>query len=73
MKASAAAMLVLGTVVALAGLTFSLQGLGFVGPPGSFMFENPTWVTQGGLTLVVGLILVVAAVALNRQGGPPKT
>lgn len=69
MKTLAAALLVLGSVTALAGLTFALQGMGLVGPAGSFMFQNTLWVTQGGLTLVVGIALVLAALALNRQ--PP--
>ncbi len=71
MRRIALALLVVGVVVVLAGLTFTLQGLGYVGPVGGLMYNNPVWVTQGELTFVIGAILVVAAFALNRQPSPP--
>jgi hypothetical protein len=67
MKSSATALLVLGVIVALAGLTFTLQGLGMVGPVGGLMYNNPTWITQGSLTFVIGLVLIAAAYFLNKQ------
>jgi hypothetical protein len=71
MKKSALALLIVGVIVALAGLTFTLQGMGLVGPVGGLMYNNPVWVTQGELTFVVGAVLVVAAFALNRQVAAP--
>jgi len=70
MKTSTLVLLVLGVLIALAGLTFTLQGLGYVGPSNGLMFDSPTWVTQGELTFVVGLILVIAGVAVNRRATP---
>jgi len=67
MKRSAAAVLILGIIVALAGLTFTLQGLGMLGPTGGLMYNNPVWVTQGSVVFIVGLIFIVAGLALNRQ------
>ena len=67
MKSSAIALMVLGIIVALAGLTFTLQGFGMVGPVGGLMYNNPTWVTQGSLTFVIGLVLIAGAYFLNRQ------
>jgi len=67
LRASVALLLVLGVITALAGLTFALQGLGFVGPAGSFMYRSSTWVTQGELVFVVGTILIIAAFALSRR------
>lgn len=72
MKRSALGLLVLGVVVALAGLTFTLQGLGYVGPVGGLMYNNPVWVTQGELTFVIGAVIAIAAFALSRQGSSPK-
>jgi len=66
-KRSAAILLVVGALVALAGLTFTLQGMGLVGPVGGLMYNNPVWVTQGEATFVVGAIIAIAAVALNRR------
>jgi hypothetical protein len=54
-------------IVALAGLTFTLQGMGLVGPVGGLMYNNPVWITQGELTFVVGAILAIVGIALNRQ------
>jgi len=66
-KRSAAILLVVGALVALAGLTFTLQGMGLVGPVGGLMYNNPAWVTQGEATFVVGAIIAIAAIALNRR------
>lgn len=66
-------LLLLGAIIALAGLTFTLQGLGIVGPVTSFMFENPLWIAQGELTFVVGFILIIAAYALKRQESSKAT
>jgi len=49
-----------GVLVALAGLTFALQGMGIVGPSSSFMFQNPAWILDGAALLVVGLLVVAA-------------
>lgn len=67
MRKSALALLVVAILVALAGLTFTLQGMGLVGPVGGLMYNNPVWITQGELTFVVGAVLAIAAVALNRR------
>ena len=67
MKKSALTLLVIGVLVALAGLTFTLQGMGYVGPVGGLMYNNPVWVTQGEITFVVGAIIAIAAIALNRR------
>lgn len=72
MKRSATLLLVIGVLVALAGLVFTLQGLGYVGPVGGLMYNNRTWVTNGGITFVVGVIVVVAALALNRRAPAPQ-
>jgi hypothetical protein len=73
MKRSGLALLVLGTLVALAGLVFTLQGLGYVGPVGGLMYNSPTWVTNGEITFVIGLILAIAGIWLGRptQGPAP--
>ncbi|HYB44978.1 MAG TPA: hypothetical protein VEC92_00500 [Nitrososphaerales archaeon] len=71
MKRSALAVLVLGVLVALAGLVFTLQGLGYVGPVGGLMYNNSTWVTNGEITFVIGAVLAIAGIALGRQAQAP--
>ncbi len=51
-----------GILVALAGLTFTLQGLGMVGPPSSFMFQSGVWVEDGLVVFILGILLIVVGV-----------
>ena len=53
------AAFVLGLLVALAGLVFSLQGAGIL--PGSYMTGDRLW-------LVIGLLMVVAGAGLAAWG-----
>jgi len=71
LKRSALAVLALGVLVALAGLVFTLQGLGYVGPVGGLMYNNSTWVTNGEITFVIGAVLAIAGIALGRQAQAP--
>lgn len=53
---------------ALAGVTFTLQGLGVVGPASSFMFRSTAWVVQGLAVFLIGLLLILAGFWLGRTG-----
>jgi hypothetical protein len=55
-----------GIFVALAGLTFTLQGLGMIGPPSSFMFQSGVWVEDGLVVFILGILLIVVG-ALNGR------
>lgn len=51
---------VLGGLMLLTGVVWLLQGLGFL--PGSFMTGQPEWAVAGGLSIVVGgMVLWLAA------------
>jgi hypothetical protein len=52
-----------GSLVAVAGIVFTLQGVGVIG--GSFMSGTTTWAVIGPLIALAGLALVVAG--LRRQ------
>jgi hypothetical protein len=58
-------MPILGVVLLLAGVTFALQGANYLG--GSAMTGNPFWLYAGAATAVLGVILLVAAVAWNSR------
>jgi hypothetical protein len=62
-------LLVPGILLALAGLVFTLQGLGIVGPKSSFMLQSTAWIYDGLAVLLVGLLLTVGGVWRSR----PKT
>ena len=55
-----------GILLALAGLTFTLQGLGMVGPASSFMFQSTAWVEQGLVVLALGVLLTLAGAWKGR-------
>jgi hypothetical protein len=50
--------LFIGALFFLAGLVFTLQGLGIVGPTSSFMFRSQSWIDNGIGILVLGVILL---------------
>lgn len=62
---SRSAALVLGTILALVGVLWTLQGLGYVG--GSPMTGVTLWAVVGPLVAFGGLALAV--VGGRRQGG----
>ena len=59
-------LVVPGVLIALAGVVFTLQGLGIVGPSSSFMFQNNTWIYDGLAFFFIGLILVVGGLWRSR-------
>ena len=60
-------LIVVGILLFLAGLVFTLQGMGIVGPDSSFMFNNPTWTYQGITAVIVGLVIIVGGLFLGRR------
>lgn len=59
-------LLIPGVLLALAGLVFTLQGLGIVGPKSSFMFQSTAWIYDGLAILLVGLLLTVGGAWMSR-------
>ena len=51
-------MIVIGVAALLAGLLFTLQGLGIVHwPRSSFMLEDRSWAVRGGVLMVGGALM----------------
>ena len=73
MRPRTSLLLVLGILLLLSGTVFTLQGLGYVGPQSSFMFQNTAWITNGSIAIVVGLLPIILAVLLSRMKTPVKT
>ena len=57
---------VVGAAAALAGLIWTLQGLGYVG--GSFMSGATVWAIIGPVVALAGLVLFVIASRSRRRG-----
>ena len=58
-------LVVIGVAAALAGLVWTLQGLGYVG--GSFMSGATVWAVIGPLVALAGLALIVVGVRSRRR------
>lgn len=56
---------VIGIAAALAGLVWTLQGLGYVG--GSFMSGATVWAVIGPVVALAGLVLIVVGVRARRR------
>ena len=57
-------LVVIGLVAALAGLVWTLQGLGYVG--GSFMSGTTVWAVIGPIVVLVGLVLITLGLRGRR-------
>jgi len=57
--------LVLGVVLVLIGLLWTLQGFNVLG--GSAMSGSPVWGTIGPIVLIVGVVLIVVGVVRRRR------
>jgi hypothetical protein len=57
-------LVVIGVAAALAGLVWTLQGLGYVG--GSFMSGATVWAVIGPIVAVAGLVLIALGVRSRR-------
>jgi hypothetical protein len=58
-------LVVLGLAAALAGLVWTLQGLGYVG--GSFMSGATVWAVIGPIVGLVGLVLITVGLRSRRR------
>jgi hypothetical protein len=61
------ALVLVGGVVALLGLLFTLQGAGVIG--GSAMSDTTFWTVAGPVIVVVGLIVAIIGVRGRRRPG----
>lgn len=60
-----------GVLLALAGATFTLQGLGIVGPSSSFMFQSTTWIYEGIAIFIIGVLIVLGGAWMGRPKPGP--
>ncbi|KQX08299.1 MULTISPECIES: hypothetical protein [unclassified Leifsonia] len=60
--------LITGVVLGCIGLVWTLQGINVL--PGSAMSGSTLWATIGPVVLLVGLVLIVVAIARRRRHHP---
>ena len=59
------ALLVLGALLVVIGVVWTLQGLGYL--PGSVMSGVTLWAVVGPVVALVGLVLVVRGISRGRR------
>jgi hypothetical protein len=59
------AIATIGTIVLILGIIFHLQGQSIVGPPSSFMYANPDWISYGTQIAIVGTIILAIGIAIK--------
>ena len=64
-------LIVLGALAALAGVVWTLQGLGYIG--GSFMSGATLWAVIGPIVLLVGLAIIYLALRGRRPSSRQRT
>ncbi len=52
---------IVGSIIAIFGMIFALQGQGILGPAQSFMVNNPRWITYGSLMVVLGISMTLVS------------
>ena len=54
-----------GAIAILAGGTFTLQGLGLIGPPSSFMVGDRSWIAYGLAIAAIGIAAAYLGFAIR--------
>ncbi len=65
MSRTSSPLLVVGLLLAIAGVVFTLQGFGIVGPPTSFMYQNSQWIYGGSAAVVIGIVVIASGLFLR--------
>ncbi|MGA8456184.1 MAG: hypothetical protein WB800_12355 [Streptosporangiaceae bacterium] len=65
MRMKSGLLIVVGTLIAVAGIVFGLQGLGYIG--GSVMSGVTFWAVLGPLIALTGIALAVFGVRYRRS------
>jgi hypothetical protein len=70
-KSSRLALSILGVILLLAGITFSLQGANYLG--GSAMSGSSFWLYAGAGIAVLGLLLLLGTLVMKSGGKESST
>ena len=65
-KSIGRALPIIGSMIIIIGIVFTLQSLSIVGPSSSFMYRNQDWTVNGGVAISIGVAILVLGVALRR-------
>jgi hypothetical protein len=58
-------LLVVGSVLVIAGIIFVAQSNSMIGPQSSFMYSNPIWTVNGFAVSISGLVMVICGLLIR--------
>ena len=56
---------IIGIALVLAGVIFTAQSKAQLGPPSSFMYNNPGWTINGFIFIIAGIIVLLFNIILR--------
>ncbi len=57
-------LIIIGLILIIAGIVFTMQSKSIVGPSSSFMYKNPDWTVNGYVIIIVGTLIGAAGIIL---------
>ena len=57
-------IIVIGVILIIAGIVFTMQSKSIVGPSSSFMYQNPEWTVNGYVIITIGTIISVFGIVV---------
>ena len=61
-------IIIIGLILIIAGIVFSMQSKSIVGPSSSFMYQNPEWTVNGYVIIAIGTIMSVFGIVVWQIG-----
>ena len=57
-------IIIIGVILIIAGIVFTMQSKSIVGPSSSFMYQNPEWTVNGYVIITIGTIISVFGIVV---------
>ena len=61
-------LIIIGLMLIIAGIIFTMQSKSIVGPSSSFMYQNPEWTINGYVIIAIGTIISVFGIVVWQSG-----
>ncbi len=61
-------LIIIGLILIIAGIIFTMQSKSIVGPSSSFMYQNPEWTINGYVIITIGIIISVFGLVVWQSG-----
>jgi hypothetical protein len=57
-------IIIIGVILIITGIVFTMQSKSIVGPSSSFMYQNPEWTVNGYVIITIGTIISVFGIVV---------